>query len=239
MGKRLKFEERFIQSKEEMKSYNEKNYTFEEISNILKKCICEFIYVTNNNKIFPSNEVYIYNLAELYQFPHNNYKNKHINKFLTETLLLNYHPFEVLSNDSLHYIYVVQRYDGMVCVVGRSQFHINAKFNEKVETDEDNNFISAKIEVEVFKYKFGDLFQTIVPSSSSGLQGTQKLIYELLLQSGKDFESITEEMKNYYSQAIVIPVQGGKSMADAMESLLGEYLRDKDINILNCDSHLW
>ncbi|PKE06634.1 hypothetical protein CW676_05055 [Macrococcoides caseolyticum] len=237
MGKRLKFDERFLQAKREIKSFSEKKYTFEETSEILEKAICEFICVSNNKKFFPSNDVYKYDLAGLYK---SSAKNKHIEDFLNKTLITKYHPYEVLSNDSLHYIYVVQRYDGMACVVGRSQFSINSKLINL--NDENSNLLSSKIEV--VTNKFGDLFDNIAPTSEptspSKLKGTQKLIYDLLKEVyNNNFDKIKEEMENYYAQAFVIPVQGGKSIANTFESLLGEYLKSKNIDILNVDSHLW
>ncbi|MFC6292267.1 hypothetical protein BHU61_00390 [Macrococcus epidermidis] len=238
MGKRLEFEERFTQAKEEIKSYNEKNYSFEKMTKILKEYIFEFISDINNKQVISLNAVYEYNLAELYHLNSNN-QDYHINEFLMTKLLPNYNPLEILSNDSLHYVYVVQRFDGMVCVVGRSQFSTSSKINVQNAINKDSKLSTFNIEIESSIDKIGDLFMTIVPSSPLNLTGTQKLIYKLLNQSEKDFESITKDMKNYYAQAFVIPVKGGKNMADTIESLLGEYLLSKSINILNIDSHLW
>ncbi|MGK0555174.1 hypothetical protein [Macrococcus capreoli] len=202
--------------------------SFEKISKELEDAIVKFIKYENKKKLIPSNNVVKYNLLELYSLKGKD-QNAQISEFINKELLPSYLINEKITINSLQYVYVVQRYDGMVCVVGKSQFKIKPD-------DSSTSYTLAGISLN----DIGDLFKTIVIKDETKMEtetDTSRLIYELLKISIADYEVIKEKMQKYYKQAFVIPIRGGEAEAIEIEDLLGNFLLCNGINILNKNSH--
>lgn len=120
-----------------------------------------------------------------------------------------------IDDKSGEYIYVVQRNDGMVTVVGCSSFEFEEGKNDGGES--------------------GDLFKQL---NLSGLAGTENII--LRNHYGN---AIDDLLLNYYKKAWIIPIPKttNKELYDSkskqLEKELGEYIIKKKFPILNYFSH--
>ena len=202
--------------------------TFEKISKELEETIVKFINKEGNKDLIPSRNVFKYNLLELYSLKGKELDNQ-ISEFLINKLLPSYLINENIANNSLQYVFVPQRCDGMACVVGRSHFKIKSDVSNKIYLLDGTS-----------SNDVGHLFKTIVIKDANKVKnetGISRIIYELLHKSNNDHETIKEKMKNYYAQAFVIPIIGGAYEASKIESLLGKELLDNGIQILDACSH--
>lgn len=110
-----------------------------------------------------------------------------------------------------YYIFVIQREDGMVAVIGRSTFNW---FDNKV-------------------IESGDLFYNMDLNS---LKGTPKLILMSIL--GENYDEIEQVINQYYKNSWVFPIPNKYSAkVNELERKLGDMLINSNVPIFNYYSH--
>ncbi|MCD8798112.1 hypothetical protein K0O13_06840 [Mammaliicoccus sciuri] len=119
------------------------------------------------------------------------------------------------DDDKQEYIYVVQRQDGMVAVVGRSSFKYIGESNGDL----------------MFKPP-GDLFHNM---DISGIIGTPRLILMSLL--GEIYNEYAKTINEYYQTGWIIPIPGDYNKANELEKKLGDFMKDNGVPIFNENSH--
>ncbi|MEB7067287.1 hypothetical protein NEM27_11560 [Mammaliicoccus sciuri] len=119
------------------------------------------------------------------------------------------------GDDKQEYIYVVQRLDGMVAVVGRSSFKYIGESNGDL----------------MFKPP-GDLFHNM---DISGIKGTPLLILMSLI--GEKFNEYYKTINEYYKTGWIIPIPGDYKKANELEKKLGDFMKDNGVPIFNEKSH--
>lgn len=112
------------------------------------------------------------------------------------------------------YIYVVQRQDGMVAVVGKSSFKYVIV---------SNNHIKKKSQ--------GDLFHNM---DISGILGTPRLILMSLL--GEKYKEYYKTINEYYKTGWIIPIPYDYN-AHELEKKLGDFMINNGVPIFNTYSH--
>lgn len=192
----------------------------EEYDKTVKNQITKFI---ENKKIFSSGfkssmgvliEVDMKDISpNIYGKKLNNNIEKYNNQVVT--ILDNYNNCcNYKKEDLFNFIYVVQRNDGMIAVVGKTSFYRNNK------TD-------------------GDLYKRL---DTNRLVGTENIILRTLLD-GELAEKVDKLLTNYYKKAWIIPIPVSKkekkdSFVKECEKELGEHLINEGIQILNFYSHI-
>lgn len=117
--------------------------------------------------------------------------------------------------DKQEYIFVVQRQDGMVAVVGKSSF--------QYEVD-SNNHIKIKSP--------GDLFHNM---DISGVKGTPLLILMSLI--GEKYNEYYKTINEYYKTGWIIPIPDNYKKAIELEKKLGKFMLENGVPIFNTYSH--
>ncbi len=136
-----------------------------------------------------------------------NYIHDKIKKLNNSLVIFGDDPKGVVRN----YIFVIQREDGMVVVIGQSSFKW---FDNKV-------------------IKSGDLFNNMDLNS---LKGTPKLILMSIL--GSNFYEIEEVINQYYQNSWVFPIPDKYSTkVNEIEEKLGDMLINSNVPIFNYYSH--
>lgn len=115
-----------------------------------------------------------------------------------------------------YFIYVVQRYDGMVTVVGKTSFAKNDK-------------------------RGGDLYKKL---DLDGKFGTENIILRMII-GNEVADEINKTLTSYYKRAWIVPIyvsvdktkKEGDSYVETFEKVLGESLIEKKVPILNYYSH--
>lgn len=184
-----------------------------------------------------------------------NEMDKQINPVLEE--MLNQYK-NIPQKGEYQYVYVIQKYDGMVCVVGKSHFktvdsNSNIIDNQnqgdlfkdisyfKYDNKEDDNEDKINLSINNLDGKHQDL---------TGTQAIETLKYCILKTENstdieildeyfkKNKEEIRQKLRRLYKKAWIIPIKGGEKNAEDFETALGNYLEEqKDIFISNKDSH--
>lgn len=137
----------------------------------------------------------------------NNNLDSYINVVLNEVreILKVYEDYHIPKTQE--YIYVVQRQDGMVAVVGKSSFQL--------EIDSP-----------------GDLFDNM---DISGIKGTPLLILMSLI--GEKFNEYYKTINEYYKTGWIIPIPDDYGKAHELEKKLGDFMKDNGVPIFNEKSH--
>ncbi|UBH15794.1 hypothetical protein [Macrococcus armenti] len=198
---------------------------------MIKKLLIEFIKNNTSSKIV-STEPFELNLEALYAIK--KYANSHnANKLLNEYIIPYFDDLLPKISDSLkknnirdkgnnsimNYIYVTQRKDGMVCVVGKSHFKYELKGKEyKLIADTE-----------------GDVFHEMKENKGTGeiLASLYKKDEELQ----EKYPTCREFLDDYLHTAWIIPVLLVNGATSQLENNLGEYLINNNVPILNLLSH--
>ncbi|TDM26787.1 hypothetical protein ETH99_05970 [Macrococcoides caseolyticum] len=198
---------------------------------MLKKLLIEFIKNNTGSKIV-STEPFELNLGALYAIKQN-YNSRNNNEPLNEYIISYFVDLLTKISDSLkennirdkgnnsimYYIYVTQRKDGMVCVVGKSHFKYELKGNE----------------YKLIKDKEGDLFYEMKED-----KGTGKILSSLYIKDDElknQYSTCREFLDDYLYTAWIIPVLLNDNDAKKLEKELGDFLIREYVPILNLISH--
>ncbi|HDZ8651733.1 TPA: hypothetical protein RUU76_001086 [Staphylococcus aureus] len=197
---------------------------------MIKKLLIEFIIDNKDSKIV-SAEPFELNLEAFYAIKQNcniSNNNKPLDEYIItyfEDLLSNIS--NTLTNNNrangnnpiINYIYVTQRKDGMVCVVGKSHFKYEFKGNE----------------YKLVKNQEGDLFKKMDEDKGSG-----KILSSLYIKDNelkKQYSTCREFLDDYLYTAWIIPVLLNEHATSQLEEYLGRYLINQNVPILNLLSH--
>lgn len=212
--KKNDWRKRFFKAVEQESIFNlnSDNFNYDNHKNIVKNIIKQFIKKEIKNVKKDNMDSYI----EEVDMTHIRAGHEELDTTL-EKHIRNMHKSLVSINDQPNgktrdYLFIVQRNDGMVVVVGKSSFQID--LNNKV-------------------VKWGDLFKNM---DLNGLVGTPKLILMSIL--GKEYEKYLEKINQYYKCGWAFPLPDNlpKPTKD-LEELLGEELIKNNVPIFNYYSH--
>ncbi|QTQ08568.1 hypothetical protein J9174_02505 [Macrococcoides canis] len=180
---------------------------------------------------------------------------KQINPVLEE--MLNQYK-NIPQKGEYQYVYVVQKYDGMVCLVGKSHFKTIDSKSNIIDNEKQGDLFE---DISYFKYDIKDddnedkINLSLISSGKTKpkITGTQAIetikycIKKTENQSDinvlneyfkKNKEEIRQKLRRLYKKAWIIPIKGGEKNAEDFETALGNYLEEqKDIFISNKDSH--
>lgn len=146
---------------------------------------------------------------------------------------------EKASERLTNFIFVCQRQDGMVTVVGKSSFNSMVKqtagapaekFKKGIELDGGTSYL----DIDLSAHSCGDLYQEL--NLGNGSAGTERIILSSLFGS-ESVTALEALLKNYYKTAWLIPIPADASSAKRYEKQLGNYLLANHIPILNKFSH--
>ncbi|WP_232751017.1 hypothetical protein [Macrococcoides caseolyticum] len=198
---------------------------------MIKKLLINFIDKNSKNEIiFGNNNPLKFNLAKYYDSKikdGNKYLNGYIDEFYSEFFstakkILLANSFKDKNNNlKMNYIYVTQRKDGMVCVVGKSHFKYELKGNE----------------YKLIRNKEGDLFYEMKED-----EGTGKILSSLYIKDDelkKQYSTCREFLDDYLYTAWIIPVLLNDKDAKKLEKELGDFLIREYVPILNLISHIF
>lgn len=203
---------------------------------MIKKLLIEFIKNNTSSKIV-STEPFELNLEALYAIKkYANSRNddpRKANKLLNKYIIPYFDDLLPKISDSLkknnirdkgnnsimYYIYVTQRKDGMVCVVGKSHFKYELKGKEyKLIVDKE-----------------GDVFFEMKED-----EGTGKILASLYKKDDElqgKYSTCREFLDDYLYTAWIIPVLLNDKDAKKLEKELGDFLIREYVPILNLISH--
>ncbi|MGK0576013.1 hypothetical protein [Macrococcus capreoli] len=180
---------------------------------------------------------------------------KQINPVLEE--MLNQYK-NIPQKGEYQYVYVVQKYDGMVCLVGKSHFKT---------VDSNSNIIDNKNQGDLFKdisyFKYDNkeddnedkINLSIINLDGNhqdltGIQSIETIKYCIMKTENQmdieildkyfknNKEEIRQKLRRLYKKAWIIPIKGEEKNAKDFETALGNHLEEqKNIFISNKDSH--
>lgn len=236
---------------------SKESFLVNQYEKLIKETIKHFV-IGNKNKFkgLFTDEIFEVNMYEFYKYVIEKHelgynKTNELDRVINTTLneiVEQYITFNINQENRYEYVYVVQKNNGMISVVGKSYFCLNL---EK-ETFEGNNDLFK--DISYFKYdKEDDTHKDKLKLSLNDLDGNQALetIKFCIENTGnqEDFNILDDYFKNnkdeirrmlrrLYKKAWIIPIKGGKKNAEDFETALGNYLEEqKDIFISNKDSH--
>lgn len=122
------------------------------------------------------------------------------------------------EGNKYNFIYVTQRHDGMVTVVGESHFKVDDKGTPLTTSG-----------------NCGDLYKELNSKNVSGEVGTEQIIFGSIFDIDifLEYENL---LKNYYKTVWMIPIPNGLN-AEKYEKSLGGYLLKNHVPILTTFSH--
>ncbi|MGV2875865.1 hypothetical protein ROU88_08210 [Macrococcus capreoli] len=204
-----------------------------------------------------------FNMTEYYQYVIETFEKDNNNLDASNTLMnitldkiINL--YEDKTQNRFEYVYVIQRNDGMISVVGKSYFKVNHTKRPKNKYIGNNDLFK---NIAFFKYdKYKDNHKDKINLSLISLgktkpkiTGTQAVetIKYCIKKTGnqsdinvlneyfkKNKEEIRQKLRRLYKKAWIIPIKGEAKNANDFETALGNHLeKQKDIFISNKDSH--
>lgn len=220
-------------------------------------------FVNNNQENFDglfTNEVIQINMSEFYRYvidiaENGNDKKLERNKLMNDGLdrvVKQHEIYDTNQVNTYQYVYVVQKNNEMVSVVGKSSFSKEIEYKANKPYGGSNDLFE---NIAFFLYdKYDDSSEDKINLSINDLNGNQAIeTYKHCMQKTgdqtdqekldeyfkKNKEEIRHTLRRLYKKAWIIPIKGDRKNAEEFEKALGNHLEEQEhIFISNKDSHL-
>ncbi|WZE73402.1 hypothetical protein QA538_02025 [Macrococcus sp. CCM 2573] len=199
--------------------------------NMIKKLLINFIDKNSENEtIFVKKKPLRFDLDKYYDSKikdGSKYLNGYIDEFYSEffstakKILLSNSFKDKNNNLKMNYIYVIQRKDGMVCVVGKTHFKYSKNKNN-IELIKNNK-------------GEGDFFYQM--NENKGTGKILKSLYEKSEEEQAKYHTCREFLDSYFNTGWIIPILLDDNDAKKLEKELGDFLIREYVPILNLISH--
>ncbi|QCT74133.1 hypothetical protein [Macrococcoides canis] len=236
---------------------SKESFLVNQYEKLIKETIKHFV-IENKNKFkgLFTDEIFEVNMYEFYKYVIEKHelgynKTNEIDRVINTTLneiVEHYKIFNINQENRYEYVYVVQKNNGMISVVGKSYFCLNL---EKKTFEGTNDLFE---DISFFKYdNEDDTHKDKLNLSLNDLKGNQAIetIIFCIENTGnqEDFNILDDYFKNnkdeirrmlrrLYKKAWIIPIKGEEKNAEDFETALGNHLEEQEyIFISNKDSH--